>query len=191
MPQKDDAQSLVAALQKVHDALAPLESEQRKRVISSALSLLGMDHEIPTGASASVSAGSERIEESRRLDSTSTSRPISIIEVIQEKLPATNPQRLAVFAYYREKYEGISRFSRSDLKGYFARAKEPPPQNFDRDFGTTVKQGWIHEDGNESYLTSKGLEAVEAGFAGKAQPRGIAVAKPKSRKQKRISKKKR
>jgi hypothetical protein len=45
-------------------------------------------------------------------------------------------------------------------------AKEKPPRNYDRDFVEAVKKGWIHEDGAESYITSKGIEAVESGFAG-------------------------
>jgi hypothetical protein len=99
---------------------------------------------------------------------------------VQEKKPATNAQRIAVFAYYREKSEGLSRFAKDDLKPYFAKAKQPPPQNFDRDFGQTVKLGWIYEDESDSYLTSKGLEVVEAGFEGKGAPRGSGVTKKKT-----------
>jgi hypothetical protein len=99
--------------------------------------------------------------------------------LIQAKEPATNTQRIIVFAYYREKYENLNYFSRDDLKPYFAKAKLPPPANFDRDFGEVVKQGWLYENGSESYLTSKGLEVVEAGFAGKALTRGRAAAKSK------------
>lgn len=62
--------------------------------------------------------------------------------------------------------EGIQRFSREDLRGYFAKAKQPPPTNYDRDFVEAGKRGWIHEDGGESYVTSKGIESVESGFAG-------------------------
>jgi hypothetical protein len=107
---------------------------------------------------------------------------LSPVELIQEKNPATNSQKIALFAYYREKYEGLSRFSRGDLKTYFSKAKESPPGNYDRDFNNAVKVGWIHEDGSESYLTSKGLEAVEAGFGGRGLPRGRATSKKTSRK---------
>jgi hypothetical protein len=97
------------------------------------------------------------------------------VELVQQKQPATNPQRIAVFAYFREKIEGLQRFAKDDLKVYFSKAKQPPPQNFDRDFRKAVAVGWIYEDGADSYLTSKGLEAVEAGFDGKGLPRGKAV----------------
>ena len=113
--------------------------------------------------------------------STSASRPLSPIELIQEKQPTTNAQKIALFAYYREKVEGLSRFSRDDLAGYFAKARQPPPGNFHRDFQVAVNLGWIYEDGDDSYLTTKGLEAVEAGFAGKAQPRGRSATGSKKR----------
>jgi hypothetical protein len=35
-------------------------------------------------------------------------------------------------------------------------SREAPPANFDRDFVEAVKRGWIHEDGDNSYITSKG-----------------------------------
>jgi hypothetical protein len=109
-------------------------------------------------------------------------RAKSPVELIQEKRPATNSQRIALFAYFREKVEGEARFSRADLRAYFSKAKEPPPGNYDRDFSGAVRNGWIHEDGSDSYLTSKGLEVVEAGFDGKGRPRGRNVAKKGNKK---------
>jgi hypothetical protein len=96
---------------------------------------------------------------------------------MDQKKPATNPQRIALFAYYRERSEGLTRFAKDDLKPYFAKAKQPAPQNYDRDFRQAVKLGWIYEDGADSYLTSKGLEAVEAGFDGKGAPRSAGAKK--------------
>jgi hypothetical protein len=108
------------------------------------------------------------------------------MELIQAKAPATNAQRIAIFAYYREHVEGNARFAKEDLKAYFAKAKQPPPANYDRDFGQAVTLGWIYEDGADSYLTSKGLEAVEAGFGGKGRKPG-----PKPGAKRPTSKKKR
>ncbi|HMF45709.1 MAG TPA: hypothetical protein VKE29_03470 [Candidatus Udaeobacter sp.] len=107
---------------------------------------------------------------------------MSPVELIQQKQPTTNAQKIALFAYYREKVEGLARFSRGDLESYFAKAKQPPPGNYGRDFQQAVSLGWIYEDGADSYLTTKGLEAVEAGFAGKAQPRGAAIKKRAAKK---------
>ncbi len=91
-------------------------------------------------------------------------RPLSLVELMQEKHPSTSAQKITLFAYYREKHEGVPRFARDNLKGYFSKAKEKPPANFDRDFVDAVKRGWLHEDNSESYITTKGVEAVELGF---------------------------
>ena len=177
--------SPVDAVQSIYAALEPLDDEARQRVVSSALSLLGMG--IPQLAGGTPGAASTHREPSAA--SRVPARAQSPVELIQEKSPATNAQRIALFAYHREKSEGATRFSRADLKPYFGKAKEPPPANYDRDFSGAVRSGWIHEDGAESYLTSKGLEAVEAGFGGKARPRGRAAAK-KGGKKKAATKKK-
>jgi hypothetical protein len=94
------------------------------------------------------------------------SRPVSLVEIMQDKKPKTIAQVIVLFAYYREKCEGVTRFGRDDLEPYFGKAKLKPPGNYGRDFVEGVKRGWIHEDGSDSYLTSKGVEVVESGFAG-------------------------
>jgi hypothetical protein len=175
--------SPVDAVQAIYAALEPLDEETRRRVISSAMSLLGMSQPHPD-----VPTTTRRSGHQTQAEPGATSRAKSPVELIQEKNPATNAQRIALFAYHREKVEGEARFSRADLRSYFRKAKEPLPANYDRDFAAAVREGWIHEDGAESYLTSKGLEAVEAGFGGKARPRGRAVAK-KSPKRKAARKK--
>jgi len=172
----------VDAVQQVYTALEPFDDQARKRIIDSVASLLGMrtgvlateaQRRLPA-PSGSASAG--------QVEQPGPSRPLSPRELIQEKQPTTNAQRIALFAYYREKVEGLARFSRGDLESYFAKAKEAPPGNYGRDFQAAVSLGWIYEDGADSYLTTKGLEAVEAGFVGKGQPRGASVAKRVGRK---------
>jgi len=113
---------------------------------------------------------------------------MSPVELIHQKNPATNAQRIALFAYHRDKNEGQSRFARADLKPYFARARVPAPTNYDRDFNSAVQLGYIYEDGSESYLTSRGVEAVEAGFGGRAAPRGVSKVKAEKKKKKRPAK---
>jgi hypothetical protein len=178
------AMSPVEAVQSVFEALEPLDAENRQRVIASALSLLGMTPSTTTAA-ATASAASARPAADLR-DQTAESRPAarakSPVELIKEKNPATNAQLIALFAYHREKVEGESRFSKGDLKSYFSKAKEPAPANYDRDFSVAVREGWIHEDGAESYLTSKGIEAVEAGFGGKRRANSARGAKKTGRK---------
>ncbi len=142
------------AVNSIYEALQPYDDATRQRILASVQSLMGLS---PTVAVAAP---------------TAAKRMLSPIELIQAKEPATNAQRIIVFAYYREKYEGLNYFARGDLEGYFAKAKQPAPGNYDRDFNEAVKQGWLYENGSESYLTGKGLEAVEAGFGGKGLPRG-------------------
>ena len=169
---KGGPKNLIQAVQLVFEALEPFDEDARQRILSSAASLLGSVLPISGGAAALQNRAS-----AIQFSPAATERPLSPIELIQEKKPATNAQRLAVFAYYRERVEGISRFAKEDLRPYFAKAKQPAPQNFDRDYQNAVKLGWIYDDGNDSYLTSKGLESVEAGFGGKGLPRGRSVSK--------------
>ena len=110
-------------------------------------------------------------------------RPLSLVELMQDKQPHTSAQKITLFAYYREKHEGVSRFARENLRDYFSKAKEKPPANFDRDFVDAVKKGWLHEDNSESYVTTKGIEAVELGFPseGKAAKAVKRPSKPRKK----------
>ena len=170
---KSGPKNLVEAVQLVFDALEPFDESARQRILASATSLLGSSLPVP----AIVPSGPSHVRIPIVQAPPSSERPLSPLELIQQKLPATNAQRLAVFAYYREIVEGISRFSKDDLRPYFAKAKQHPPQNFDRDYQVAVKHGWIYNDEGDSYLTSRGLEAVEAGFGGKQGPRGQYASK--------------
>ena len=178
---KSQDKSLLDVTKAVYEALAPLDIETRKRVVNSVFSLLGMEGtaSVPSGV------GGQPMTSTTRPQTPSSDRPVTPLELIQEKVPKTHPQRLALFAYYREKHEGNPRFARNDLKSYYSKAKLQPPQNFDRDFNNAVKLGYIYEDGSESYLTSKGLEAVEAGFAVKTQPKVRTASKNKTKISKR------
>jgi len=153
---------VLLAVGQVHAALKDLKPEERGKVISSVGALLEMTNLPPSAASAQQERTVAEAKSSGAL--RPSSRPVSIVELMQEKHPGTNQQKIALFAYYREKHESKPRFSRADLEAYFAKAKETPPANYDRDFAETVRKGWIHEDGDESYVTSKGIEVVESGF---------------------------
>ncbi len=159
----------IEALESVHAALKPLAAEERSRVLASVYALLGIRGQDPTPAAplpSQPAAPPTTDASAASISARSHTRPLSINELVQQRSPSTSAQRIALFAYYRDKHESIPRFTRDDLKGYFAKAKEQPPTNYDRDFVEAVKKGWIHEDGAESYVTSKGIEAVESGFAG-------------------------
>jgi hypothetical protein len=157
----------IEALQAVHAALKPLSADERSRVLASVYALLGIQGAEPVPAAQAPRAPAATAPAlTPEAHVRSTARPLSITELVQDKSPGTNAQKITLFAYYRDKHEGQQRFGRDDLKAYFAKAKEQPPRNYDRDFVEAVKKGWLHEDGGESYVTSKGVEAVEAAFAG-------------------------
>lgn len=183
-PRKPDVPpSPVDAVQAVYAALEPLDDGTRQKVLASVTALLGMTS---SGSTVFRSAGgsSEEPRGTSVLRAVQPERPKSLVELIQDKQPATNTEKIALFAYYRERVENLSRFSRGDLKQYFSVAKEKPAANYDRDFSKAIKAGWIHEDGADSYLTSRGLEAVESGFASGSGSEGRRSQKPTAKRTK-------
>jgi len=151
------------AVQTVYGALNELSSEERLQVLSSVRALLNM----PNSPTSQIEDSEPRPSETR--DGTPSARKrLSLVELISDKQPKTNPERIAAFAYYREHIEGIPQFERDDLRPYFIKARLAAPTNYDRDFVGAVKQGWIHEEGSGSYLTNRGSQAVEAGFVADA-----------------------
>src|SRR6266851_2446663 len=151
MTAKNDPE--ITALQVVYLALKPLSADDRRKVLASVQALLGT-FEAPIESRPMPSAATSQ---------SSSPRPLSLVELIKDKQPKTNIDLITLFAYYRDQFEGQQRFGRNDLRGYFSKAKQNPPSNFDRDFVEAVKRGWLHEDGADSYITSRGMEAIAAG----------------------------
>jgi len=165
MPPESKKDPEVIALEAVHAALKPLDFAARQRVLSSVYALLeipfaALHHPVQSGQGSQSTIPKPSEAGAKGLGF----RPMSPVELIREKKPKTNTEKITLFAYYREMYEGLPRFSRSDLEAYFGKAKEKPSGNYGRDFVEAIKKGWLHEDGSDSYITSKGVEAVEAGF---------------------------
>lgn len=164
MAPKKSGTDILSAVSAVHDALKDLRPADRAKVVSSVRALLEISPSTANDNIAPPEAPQSAASRTETVPRTTPVRPVSLIELMQEKQPRTNVEKIALFAYYREKHEGKPRFARADLESYFAKARELPPANFDRDFANTVKNAWIHEDENQSYITSKGIEAVESGF---------------------------
>jgi hypothetical protein len=170
----------ISALEAVHAALKPLKPEERQRVLASVHALLV----VSSGRAAVEHVKNDSdAKSSLPTSAPSSTRPVAIQELILDKKPSSHPQFITLFAYYREKYQGQPRFAREDLRQYYASSRQEPPGNYDRDFVNTVKKGWIHEDGDNSYITSKGIEAVESGFEkgleGKSRPGRRKASKKK------------
>jgi hypothetical protein len=163
----------------VMKALEPLSSEERARVLHSAAALHGISFSRRSGGT--TGPESDKVSEGGQdaVEEAGQGKRLSIVEFLRQKEPVTNSQRIAAFAFYREHVEKKGNFARGDLEHYFALAKLAKPGNYDRDFAGAVREGWVHEDGSESYLTQGGERAVREGFGGKAKPRGRTVAKHK------------
>jgi hypothetical protein len=172
---------VTSAASAVMAALQPLAPEERQRVIDASAALFGLSSpRRPMGGASDTSTPEESDEPETPGGSAPKEKRQSIVEFLNTKSPATNSQRLACFAFYREHVEKKGQyFSSADLKPYFQSAKLPKPGNFNRDFRDAVSASWIHEDNASSYLTQAGENAVKAGFGGKGRPRGPAVAKKK------------
>jgi len=161
LPKKVDAPAkdpTFDALKTVHEALRPLNAEQREKVLTSVSTLLEIT------SKPSISLGIPDRQQGVQPSRVAVARPMGLSELMKERRPATNAGKITLFAYYSEKHEGQSRFSREDLEAYFGKAHVTPPTLYNRDFVNAVRKGWLHEDGADSYITSKGIEEVESGF---------------------------
>lgn len=164
--------SPINAVRAIYEALEPLDEASRERAVTSAMSLLGMTTaSSDTGRLAGRSASASDVE-TPPSPTAQFERPVGLVELVQEKQPVTNAQRIALLALYRERAEGKPRFSRHDLKGYFSEARVQPPANYDRDFNNAVSEGWIHEDGDQSYLPRRASKPSKVGFPARDHLRG-------------------
>jgi hypothetical protein len=160
------SKALLSAVETIFQELNPLEPDTRQKVLASVYALLGTPG--PTAPPIATAPIRTPVQSpgASGADVPSTEKRLSLVELVTDRKASTNAQRLALFAYYREKVEGQPHFARGDLKKYFSIARIPPPANYDRDFNEAVKRGWIHEEEDQSYLTSRGTEAVFASFQG-------------------------
>ncbi|HYH74863.1 MAG TPA: hypothetical protein VD735_02780 [Candidatus Saccharimonadales bacterium] len=110
-------------------------------------------------------------------------------EALESSGAKTNPEKITAFAstMLDDNHEGT--FSLEDIRSLFQRARETTPKNLSRDFEKVIQVGWVDEseDNGKYYLTTKGLDALEAGFkaqgskktsgrtARKSSPKAIAT----------------
>lgn len=178
---EDNSAAVSNAAIAVINTLQPLDQHERAHVLNAAFALFGLSApQTKQGTAPHVTAppplGTQAVVQT---SAQTGGKPISIGEFVASKEPATNSQRIACFAYYREKFEGNEHFSKADLLPYFASAKIRKPGNYDRDYKDSVRENWIHDENDKSYLTTTGEKAVEAGFGGKGKPRGNSVKRRK------------
>lgn len=155
----------VHAVNTIVQSLRPLDAESQQRVLQSSLALLGLAIAGRAPATGQVS-GSTASATPTYSGPPHRQKPKGLTELLLEKKPGTNSQRIVLFAYYRRDVEQIDNFDRQDLKSYFARARIAPPGNYDRDYAAAMDRGWIHDDGPNSYLTTTGEQLVNDNFEG-------------------------
>ncbi len=169
------------AVNTIVQSLRPLDAEAQQRVLQSSLALLGLAIAGRPQATSEISMPSSVPGSPGPSPAHTSQKPKGLTELLLEKKPGTNSQRIVLFAFYRRNVEGIETFQRQELKSYFARARIAPPGNYDRDFATAVSVGWIHEDDDKSYLTTTGEQLVAAGFDGeRTHPKPSKRTKKKS-----------
>jgi len=163
MAGKKDAE--IVALEAVHSALKNLDADARVKVLTSVAALLEIPGMLLSSKATPVQYPLNPQAPTKTTPTHDTkTRPLSLIEFLQGIQPKSNSQYITSFAVYREKYEGLQRFNHNDLETYFSKAKLKPPGNYSRDYNEAVKKGWIHDDGDDSYVTTKGIEMIETGF---------------------------
>src|SRR5438067_1590474 len=126
----------VQAVNTIVQSLRPLDAEAQQRVLQSSLALLGLAIASQSNSMA-VSPPAPPPATSANTG-TATVKKKGLTELLLEKNPGTNAQRIVLFAYYRREVEGVNTFARQDLKSYFAKARISPPGNYDRDFSKAV-----------------------------------------------------
>src|ERR1017187_8138318 len=94
---------IITAGEAVHSALKDLQADERLKVLASVRALLEI-----TGGEGGVVGGITPTmpAPAQFAPSSQTTRPLSIVELMQDKNPKTMPQTISLFAYYREKSEG-------------------------------------------------------------------------------------
>jgi len=123
----------------------------------------------PTPAAVIPSTGSASRAAGQRL---------SVREMLEDSGAKTIAEKVVVIGRFLRDQEDRATFSRDENKARFRTAGEPIPRNFPRDFQKAVRAGWVaedHEKPGEFYITRRGDEVVNSGFAGKtsvsARPR--------------------
>lgn len=144
-----------------------IDNIQKAKIISFLMlpdsNLIPINKSIPTqegGSHQAISPNSIRI----------TSR-----EYINEKNPATAPQKIAVFAGFLKDIKKQEFFTKEDIKQQFEEAKESLDlNNYNRDFNITLKKGWLSKNTKgEYYLTGTGENGVKNNKFERSTKRGI------------------
>lgn len=135
-----------------------VDAEKAGAVMALLLSARSPRQPLEAGAPFSAAPGSRSDEGRPRL---------ALRECLQESGASRFPQKIVVIGDYLMEHEGQDDFGREDVRSAFQKAREVPPRNLPRDFGSAVQNGWIAELANKPgrfYVTNSGNEAIARKF---------------------------
>src|SRR5688500_10736262 len=102
----------ISAIEAIYGALKAVDPAGRSKVLASVSALIDVGGGGPPISKRQEEPDGHQVD---RRPNVGSPRPVALVELVQEKKPGTNSQRIATFAYYREKHEGLARFQRDDL----------------------------------------------------------------------------
>lgn len=154
------------ALQKIIEALKPLEEEERIRVIDSALTFLGTSNTSSAPEVKSYSGirlGHPRLESPNTDFSKSNERSMSPKEFIIYKEPRTDVERVASLAYYLTHYLDTPHFRTIDISNLNTEAAQRKFSNATISVKNAIKQGYlVPGKKNHRQLSANGEIFVQA-----------------------------
>ena len=102
-------------------------------------------------------------------------------EYVRSTGATKNAEKITAIGAWLQDHLEKESFARDDVKAQFKNIGERPPQNWSRDFQSTIPLGWIapdHDDPNAFWVTKSGRDAIDAKFASEIKPR---IRRPRSR----------
>ncbi len=107
------------------------------------------------------------------LSRSGNSKKLSLAEFLHKVKPQKHPSRILAMAYYLEKSQGLSSFTRLDVVQCYTDAKEKysTKANIYRDFARCESHGWVmpldRKNGDAAYqVTATGEQEIEARLKG-------------------------
>ncbi len=165
--EKKHYQKLIEAQSKIVEALESLESDERKRVLDAALTLLGVEPGLITPEqrqpeSKDVSLEDKSPEEPPPVQPT----PIKDIRTLRkEKQPSTDIEMVCLVAYYLSKLAGDDErkevMTPEDINKYFEQAGHPLPKVPSQTLRNTKNAGYLDNVGEAKFkLNAVGYNLV-------------------------------
>jgi hypothetical protein len=144
------------------------------QIVALAMSPGGAQPALPTGTSAidAVRPGTTPVPGINHVAAQPTRQAVG--EYVRSAGATKNAEKITAIGAWLHDQRAQQSFARDDVKAQFKNLGERPPQNWSRDFQSTVALGWIapdHDEPNAFWVTKSGRDSIDAQFAGDAKPR--------------------